>query len=554
MPDLRERLGELDRLEPPDLWSDALRRRPRPTVPRRRVRRAFAIAVALAVAAGGFVIVAQAFSSTSRSPNPAASDGASILLVRGRAVVGPSRDSEIYRMAQDGSAVTKLTDAVGEGMIATSPAWSPDGSKIAFVLAPPGIADRSSDTGIYVMNADGTDVTRVTYGRYDERPAWSPDGSKIAFTRDQGSWLMVVDVDGSHVRRIRLDGDVFPPYQWPAWSPDGERIAFQASDAAHANTNAVYVADVDGGDAARMTPGDADGYPAWSPDGSTIAFAGPDGIRLLDVASGSQRRLTRCDPRRCGFDFAPGWSPYASRLLFSRQNRAGSSIQVFLVNADGSGLHRLTSGDLWSTEASWRPSALQTTRTPAPLGTSPALDALGRWSETAGNRTMLHDEDDGFTVAYPSDWSVSNTPINDRVCSPYEILALATYPLRPGGDAVMDAQLPSHAVDDLGPDDILIWLNDGGNACGGERRPGTGAGFPDRPAAFGPLTVCEGGDTLCPSDGREIAPGVRGWWMWFRDGNRGFYVFVGMGERVFADPARAQLAWDVLDSLRVDPR
>jgi hypothetical protein len=183
-----------------------------------------------------------------------------------------------------------------------------------------------------------------------------------------------------------------------------------------------------------------------------------------------------------------------------------------------------------------------------------SVDALGRWSETDGKMTTLHDEDDGFTVTYPSGWSVSDRPINDWVCSPYEILALGTYPLRPGGHAVMDAQLPSNAVEDLGPNDILIWLNDSGSACGGERRAGSGAGFPERPAAFDPVAVCGNGDALCRSDGRNVVPGVRGWWIDFRDGDRGFYVFVGMGERAYADSARAQLAWDVLDSLRFVPR
>jgi hypothetical protein len=183
----------------------------------------------------------------------------------------------------------------------------------------------------------------------------------------------------------------------------------------------------------------------------------------------------------------------------------------------------------------------------------PSLDALGRWSETDGVATILHDEDDRFTVTYPSDWFVADQPINDAVCSPFEILTLATYPLRPGGHAVIDAQLPSNAVDDLGTNDILIWLNDSGNACGGPRRAGSGDGFPERPARFGPITDCRDVDGLCPSDGRGVVPGIRGWWIAFRDAGRGFYVFVGMGERAFADPARGQLAWDVLDSLRFEP-
>jgi hypothetical protein len=147
-------------------------------------------------------------------------------------------------------------------------------------------------------------------------------------------------------------------------------------------------------------------------------------------------------------------------------------------------------------------------------------------------------------------------PINDSVCQPFEILALATYPLRPGGEAVIDAQLPSNALEDLGPNDILIWINDSGNACGGERTSGDGSGFPERPGHFGPSEPCESWTRLCPEpSGQKLdLGGVRAWWLGFADAGRGFYAFVGMGEQAYADQARSQLAWEVLDSLRILPR
>lgn len=190
----------------------------------------------------------------------------------------------------------------------------------------------------------------------------------------------------------------------------------------------------------------------------------------------------------------------------------------------------------------------------AAVADSVRLASIERWTETDGVRTTLHDENDLFTVTYPSDWIVSDEPINDWVCSPFEILALATYPVRPGGEAVMDAQLPSNAVDDLGPNDILIWVNDSGSACGGAREAGRGVGFPERPERFGPVNVCGDFDRLCSTDGRDLVPGIRGWWIAFEDAGRGIYAFVGMGEQAYADGARAQLAWDVLDSLRFLPR
>lgn len=187
----------------------------------------------------------------------------------------------------------------------------------------------------------------------------------------------------------------------------------------------------------------------------------------------------------------------------------------------------------------------------AAIAESVRLASIERWTETDGVRTTLHDENDFFTVTYPSDWIVSDEPIQPMLGSPFEILALATYPLRPGGEAVIDFQLPSNAVEDLGPDDILIWLNDAGE----------GNGMPARPSAFEPSTPCENWSRLCSEPHGDWMrgfdhpiPGIHGWWLGFHDAGRQFYVFVGMGEKVYPDPARAQLAWDVLDSLRFSPR
>jgi hypothetical protein len=180
------------------------------------------------------------------------------------------------------------------------------------------------------------------------------------------------------------------------------------------------------------------------------------------------------------------------------------------------------------------------------IADSARLAPVRRWSETDGELTTLHDEENLFAATYPADWIASDEPINTWVSSPFEILALATYPLRPGGEAVTDFQLPSNAIADLGPNDILVWVNEAGD----------GAGFPQRPQRFEPSTPCEDWTRLCPEPEGQAwgISDVRGWWLGFADVGRGLYVFVGMGEQAYADPARAQLAWNVLDSLRFLPR
>jgi len=358
MTDLKEHFRTLDRLEAPDLWPEAERRQPGTVRLHRSPSRFVAAAVAFAVAAVGIGLVVRAFGGThEKNPQPAISvPHGAIALVR---VAGPAIDAarEIYLMEPDGSQVRALTDAGAEGMVAAEPAWSPDGTRMAFVLSTPEhLGAYAGDGDIYLVNADGSGLTQLTEGLQAAAPAWSPDGTRIVFARDQGTSLVVMNADGSGAQELRLDGEAYPSYQGPAWSPDGARIAFQASPEPRADTNSVYVTNVDGTGTTRVTHGGSDGTPAWSPDGTLLAYAGPDGIYLLDVATGSEHRLTDCRFRQdCGRDSHPSWSPDASRIAFARHDGAGTTVQVFVVNTDGSGLQQLTSGPEENTDPSWNP-------------------------------------------------------------------------------------------------------------------------------------------------------------------------------------------------------
>jgi TolB protein len=359
MTDLKDEFRALDRLDAPDLWPEAERRQPGTARPHRRPSRFLTAAVALVVATVGIGLAVRAFSGgpPQRTPQPATSvPRGTIAFVR---VAGDRIDAakEIYLMDADGSGARALTDAGADRMAAAEPAWSPDGSKIAFVLGPAEhLGAYAGDGDIYVMDADGTGLTQLTDGLDAARPSWSPDGTRIVFVRDQGSSLVVMNADGSDRNEVRVDGDAYPPYQSPAWSPDGTRIAFQASPEPGADTNSVYVTNVDGTDISRLTRGSSDGSPAWSPDGATLAYAGPDGIYLHDMVTGAEQRVTVCGKREdCGFDFEPSWAPDGSRIVFTRQDYAGDSVQVFVVNTDGTRLQQLTRGPEWNRQPSWNP-------------------------------------------------------------------------------------------------------------------------------------------------------------------------------------------------------
>jgi hypothetical protein len=203
---LEEQFRTLDRLEAPDLWLEAERRRPGTLGLHPRPSRFIAAAVALALAAICIGLVVRAFGGTAgKNPQPAISvPSGAIAFVR---VAGPAIDAarEIYLMEPDGSGVRALTDAGSDGMVAAEPAWSPTGTRIAFVLSTPEhLGAYAGDGDVFLMNADGTRLIQLTHGLQAAHLAWSPDGSRIVFVRDQGTSLVVMNADGRARGRLRL--------------------------------------------------------------------------------------------------------------------------------------------------------------------------------------------------------------------------------------------------------------------------------------------------------------------------------------------------------------
>ncbi len=123
------------------------------------------------------------------------------------------RGDDIWTMNPDGTAQVNLTNtAVAEN----NPAWSPDGTKIAFdrVIGP------GFNRQVFVMNADGTGATPVPNTSGGDDPSWSPDGTQIAY---QGAGIVFkINVDGTG--KTALNGGEAPAD--PEWSPDGSKIAF----------------------------------------------------------------------------------------------------------------------------------------------------------------------------------------------------------------------------------------------------------------------------------------------------------------------------------------
>ena len=208
-------------------------------------------------------------------------DGRKIVFMSDRETPGnptptgfPSPDYEIFVMNADGSDQTQITF---NELDDEDPAWSPDGQRIAFVRDFNPIRGEN-DFDILTMNADGTAERNLTNspGVWDHEPSWSPNGRRIAFARapdsESNNDIYTMRPDGSNVRQLTsnaLDNE------YPDWSPDGRRIAFNSNrDDPDEENFEVYTMRAGGGDVTRLTFNEAgDGLPAWSPDGRRIAFA-----------------------------------------------------------------------------------------------------------------------------------------------------------------------------------------------------------------------------------------------------------------------------------------
>lgn len=275
---------------------------------------------------------------------------------------GTSNNTEIYLMDADGSNQTNITNHWKSDI---QPAWSPDGTRIAFASQRDIINE-----DIYVMDADGSNPTRLTtHPQNDKCPAWSPDGSKIAFTswRDGNFQIYVMNADGSG--QTRLTNNSAATDSQPAWSPDGARIAFVRYPT-DSTTSEIYVMNADGSNEIKLTdtPGRRNEAPDWSPDGSKIAFDS-DRTNNTDIyvmnPDGSNQVALANNPYT---DSGPEWSPDGVKIAFT-SNRDGHQA-VYVMNADGSNQVGLTS-NLTSNDGGprWQRLPFSSSSTPPPTVT-----------------------------------------------------------------------------------------------------------------------------------------------------------------------------------------
>ena len=186
----------------------------------------------------------------------------------------PSGERMALVVTANGAGAIKLFDVnaaevkpIGRGPNDRGPCWSLDGNKLLFT------ADANAGADLFVMDADGTNVTNLSNSPgWDSDGAWSPDGKKIAFTSNRtGRFrLYLMNHDGTEVADLLKQDLVYSVY--PCWSPDGEQLAFGGRG--NDGTIQLCVVNADGQGLQQLSDaGQLNSHAAWSPDGQYLAYA-----------------------------------------------------------------------------------------------------------------------------------------------------------------------------------------------------------------------------------------------------------------------------------------
>lgn len=256
-----------------------------------------------------------------------------------------SRDgapSKIYVMNPDGTSQQRVTSGPGADIW---PDISQNGRYIAFT------SNRSGNNEIWVLELATGDLSNVSNHTGDDNwPRWSPNGQQIAFhsNRDGNYNLYVVNADGSGLRRVTSNAALD---QWPDWSPNGKQLAFRRG-------MDVYVVDAEGEEqnvrGLTNLPSTIDQMPVWSPNGKQLAFMslreGYPSVFLMSAEGDTQQNpavnLTPkdpADPNSAWLSRAPAWSSSGQEIFFmSFRPPHGTNVELYVMNADGTNVRRLT--------------------------------------------------------------------------------------------------------------------------------------------------------------------------------------------------------------------
>lgn len=301
--------------------------------------------------------------------------------------------SHIVVARPDGSQQQDVT-APASGVRDTLPAWSPDGSLLAFTRITPAPAATAE---VYVVGRQGGSARQLTHSppgtacggsagplpaapttslSCNGDPTWSPDGKIIAYSHrfQQSSvtrsevWL--VRADGSDAHALNAGG---PPVQdsGPAWSPDGTHLAFERGDG---DTSSIFLVRSDGREEKQLTGAGLNfgDHPAWAPDGTKILFrSNPDdptqGFQQSDLFTirtdgTGLTRLTRSQPNLQYLSAT--WSPDGRWIVTGLVQRDShdAQAQIYLLSPTAAQGRLLLENTLWQSAPRWAPANIPAPR------------------------------------------------------------------------------------------------------------------------------------------------------------------------------------------------
>lgn len=253
---------------------------------------------------------------------------------------------ELFVMDYDGYDPRQLT---ADGFLNLMPRWSPDRRFLVFTT----YRNRNTQDIDMLELATGKRWTLVSQGGLNITPVLSPDGNSLAYSssHEGNAELYRLDTKTKAVQRLTTHaaGDLSP-----SWSPTGRELAFTSD---RNGGPQVFLMSADGSNVRRLTfDGDYNAAPVWSPRGNWIAYVcrtpkkeyklcviTPDGQKRLQLTTGF------------GVDDSPSWSPDGRHLVFSSTVEGKS--QIYMINADGKDLERITFTGTHNSAPSWSPAS-----------------------------------------------------------------------------------------------------------------------------------------------------------------------------------------------------
>lgn len=250
----------------------------------------------------------------------------------------------IYSINNDGSDLKKLT---GDMVDIFNPQWSPDGTRIIFEGYP----------NIYLMNADGSDLTNLTKKSEGRHPDWAPDGKQIVFDslRSGNDQIYTINIDGTGLKRLTNNSQ---EDTLPQWSPNGRWITYMSTN--NLSTGGwdyvICVINSIGSGITELTLGVS---PYWSPDSKNIAYSGvergisdifmikPDGTGIKDLSNSPAD------------EFGFTWSPDNKFIAYVTNINFNADIYKVCVDCESNKPINLTTSDANDQNPSWSPDGTQ---------------------------------------------------------------------------------------------------------------------------------------------------------------------------------------------------